>query len=86
VTATVTATFVASVVFEVAFCFALGLSLADIPVTLQDFTKNAVVTWLPYTAATVGGVAAYRVIVLRWAADDKPRELPQAKGCLGVVD
>lgn len=84
VTAAIATTFVVSVVYEMAFLAALNLSLGDLPITLADFTKNAL-SWLPYFALGFGLRLPVGLVDDRLRAQEKPRDpLPPAKGCLGI--
>jgi hypothetical protein len=84
VTTAAAATFVLSVAYEFMFASALGLSLANIPITLTDFTKNAL-SWLPILAAGVGIRLVLNLIGHRLRPQPKPREpLPKATGCAGA--
>lgn len=56
VTAAVALAFVAGVASEWAFVTALGLSLADVPLMLEDFTKSALVWLTPLVAVFMARV------------------------------
>lgn len=81
VTVLATCTLVASVTYDWGFLSALGLSFGDVPTSLADHARSALV-WLPGTALALFLIVAAELFTQRMDDGKTAADFPPPKGCL----
>lgn len=81
ISAVIAATFVASVLYDWGFLSALGLGFEDLPTTLSDHTRSALL-WLPAMSASVFVCYTMELFTQRMDNGRMAHEMPPPRGCV----